>query len=65
MEEKIVYFNNSGPDNTAAVIDLVKSQAALSGIKKIVVASTRGETARRFAEVFQGTGVQLVVIPWQ
>ncbi|MFB3778001.1 MAG: hypothetical protein ACE141_10330 [Bryobacteraceae bacterium] len=65
MEEKIVYFEKAGPENTAAVIEIVKSQAALSGIKKVVVASTRGDTARRFAEAFQGTGIQLVVIPWQ
>jgi hypothetical protein len=65
MEEKIVYFERAGAENTAAVIALVKAHAAGSGINKIVLASTRGETAKAFAEAVRGTGIRLVVIPWQ
>ena len=65
VEERIVYFEKSGAENTATVIDIVKAHAALNGIKKIVLASTRGETAKAFAEAIRGTGLQLVVIPWQ
>ena len=65
MEEKIVYFEKPGAENTAAVIDIVKAHAALIGVKRIVLASTRGETAKAFADAFQGSGIQLVVIPWQ
>ena len=65
MEEKIVYFEKPGAENTAAVIDIVKAHASLTGIRKIVLASTRGENAKAFSEAFRGTGIQLVVIPWQ
>lgn len=65
MEEKIVYFEKPGKENTAEVIHLIKERARARGIKKIVLASTRGDTARAAAQSFEGTGLQLVVIPWQ
>jgi len=65
MEEKIVYFERSGNENTADVIRLVKERAQARRIKKVVVASTRGETARAAAKAIEGTGLHLVVIPWQ
>jgi hypothetical protein len=65
MEEQIVYFEKAGRENTAEVLKLVKAKARARGITKIVVASTRGETARAAAEAFQGTDLQLIVVPWQ
>jgi len=65
MDEKIVYFENPGRENTDRVLALVKERAQARGIKKIVLASTRGDTARAAAEAFEGTGLKLVVIPWQ
>jgi hypothetical protein len=65
MEERITYFEQEGESNTAEVLALVKEKAQALGIKKIVLASTRGETARAAAGALDGSGVQLVVIPWQ
>lgn len=65
MEEKIVYFENGGKENTAEVLRLVKERALARGIKKVVVASTRGNTAKAAASAFAGTNIRLVVIPWQ
>jgi len=65
MEEKIVYFEKSGKENTSDVIRLVLEKAKARGIKKVVLASTRGDTARAFADSFEGTDLHLVVIPWQ
>lgn len=65
MEEKIIYFEKPGKENTTNVIRLIKEKARARGIKKVVVASTRGDTARAVAESFEGTGLHLVVIPWQ
>ncbi len=65
MEEKIVYFETPGKDNTPQVLSLVKERAQARAIKKIVLASTRGDTARAAAEAFEGSGLELVVIPWQ
>jgi hypothetical protein len=65
MESRIIYFEEPGKINTSQVLSLVKDRAQTTGIAKIVLASTRGTTAREFAEALAGTGVQLVVIPWQ
>lgn len=64
MEEKIVYFEKPGKDNTQQVLSLVKERAKARGIKKVVLASTRGGTARAAADAFEGTGIELVVVPW-
>ena len=65
MEEKITYFEKPGKENTAAVIPLIQERARARGIKKIVLASTRGDTAKAAAASFEGKGLQLVVVPWQ
>ena len=65
MEEQIVYFEKAGKENTAVVLKLVKERARTRGISQVVLASTRGDTARAAAESFQGTGLNMVVIPWQ
>jgi hypothetical protein len=65
MEEKIIYFERPGKENTDRVIELVKERARAKGIKKIVLASTRGDTARAASDSFEGTGLHLVIIPWQ
>jgi uncharacterized protein len=65
MESRVIYFEKSGKINTPKVLSIVKERAHGTGIRKVVLASTRGGTARDFAEAFAGTDVQLVVIPWQ
>jgi hypothetical protein len=65
MEGKIVYFEEGGPDNTEAVFKLVQERLDTLGIKKIVIASTTGATARKAMEFFGDKGVKLVVVPHQ
>ena len=65
MEEKIVYFEKPGEDNTAEVLRLIKERAVARGIGKIVLASTRGDTARAAVEAFGGLDIRLVVVPHQ
>ncbi|MFC1900983.1 pyruvate kinase alpha/beta domain-containing protein [Chloroflexota bacterium] len=65
MEEKITYFEESGPDNTEETLKLAVERAKARGIKKIVLASTRGDTARLAAERYADSGIKLVVIPHQ
>jgi hypothetical protein len=65
MEEKIVYFETPGKNNTHHVLTLVKERAQARDVKKIVLASTRGGTAQAAAEAFEGSGLSLVIIPWQ
>ncbi|MBI4185960.1 MAG: hypothetical protein HY530_00440 [Chloroflexi bacterium] len=54
MESKIVYFENTGRDNTDETLRIVRRRAEELGIKNILVASTRGGTAVKAVEVFQG-----------
>jgi uncharacterized protein len=65
MKEKVIYFEKPGKENTADVLQLIEERAKARGIKKVVMASTRGDTARRAVEALEGTGLHLVVIPWQ
>jgi len=65
MEKKIVYFEKPGQENTEEVIKLVLEKARLSNIRSIVVASTRGNTAKSISEALEGQGMTAVVVPWQ
>jgi hypothetical protein len=65
VEEKIVYFEAGGKENTAETLRLAKERAQARGIGKVVLASTRGDTARAALDAFAGSGVQMVVVPWQ
>jgi hypothetical protein len=65
IEEKIVYFEKPGEQNTEATLDLALERALARGIKKVVLASTRGETARVAARRFTGKDIRMVVVPHQ
>ena len=65
MEEKIVYFEKIGKENTGEVMKLVLDRAKSRSIRRIVVASTRGNTAKAFSEAVAGKEINLVVVPWQ
>ena len=65
LEEKIVYFEEPGKDNTEETLKLAIERAKARGIKKILLASTRGDTARLAAERLEGKGLAMVVIPHQ
>lgn len=58
--EGITYFKNPGEENTGEVLQLVKKRAGELGIKTIIVASTRGETALKSMEVLKGFKVIFV-----
>ncbi len=65
LEEKIVYFEAPGRENTEETLRLVAERARARGISKIVLASTRGDTARLAADRFAGKGIKMVVVPHQ
>jgi hypothetical protein len=65
LESKIVYFEDIGPQNTEITFKSVKERLNDSGIKKIVIASTTGATARMANDYFKDTGIKLIVIPHQ
>jgi hypothetical protein len=65
VEKKIVYFEEPGEDNTEETLRLAVEAAQSHGIAKMVLASTRGDTARLAAARLAGTDIKLVVIPHQ
>ena len=65
MEERIVYFEESGMANTETTLSLAIQRAKDRGIQKIVLASTRGDTAKMLAPKLTGTGIKMLVVPHQ
>ena len=53
MRSDIVYFEESGPDNTDHVLELVKRRSEDLGIGTVVLASTRGGTAEKALAVLK------------
>lgn len=65
MEEKIVYFEQPGIDNTEETLQLAFERAKARGIRKIVLASTRGDTAKIAAQRWAGSGLKIIAVPHQ
>lgn len=65
MESKVVYFEDVKQDDTDVVFKLVQERAKALGIKKLVLASTTGATARRALDFFKGTEIKIVVVTHQ
>ena len=65
MEEKITYFEQSGNANTEETLSLALQRAKDRGIQKIVLASTRGDTAKLFAAKLAGSNIKMIVVPHQ
>ena len=65
MERTISYFETLDPENTDVTFRLARGRAHELGIRKIVIASTTGATAKKAMEYFKNDNVQLVVIPHQ
>lgn len=49
---KVYYFEEPGPQNTEKVLEIVKERLKETGIKYVVLASTRGETAFKALKYF-------------
>ncbi len=62
MEKKIVYFEKTGRENTAACLEVVKQAVKDFNNKHIVVATTWGDTGLLFSEAFRDHGMNLVVV---
>lgn len=60
MESKTVYFENTGSENTEAVLRIAGERARQLGIKNILVPSTRGGTAVKAVDALQGLRVIVV-----
>lgn len=62
MEEEVVYFDSGGKQNTEETLQLAKKYAIEHQIKKVVVASTTGSTAKAAYELFSDTPIKLISV---
>lgn len=62
---QVVYFEQTGPQNTEATLSLARERAETLGISKVLVATSTGETALKAAQVFAGKQVIVVVRPYR
>lgn len=60
IERKTVYFEKIGNQNTEALLKLAKKYAESTGIRDIVVASTRGETGVAASKMLKGYNIVVV-----
>ena len=65
MESKVVYFESIKTDNSEETFSLVKEKLNNPDVKKLVLASTTGATARKAMDFFKDSGVKLIVVPHQ
>lgn len=54
MEVRTVYFKRPGAENTDEVLKIARKRAEELGIKTMVIASTRGDTALKAVEALKG-----------
>jgi hypothetical protein len=62
MDGRILYFDKRGRQNTQTTLQLARSRAEELGIEQIVLATTHGYTALQAAEIFRGSGIELVAV---
>ena len=60
--KKCYYFDKPGPANTADAARFAIERAQELNVKKIVIASTSGQTARIFYGAMKGSGLDLIVV---
>ena len=65
IESKVVYFEKVTPENTETTFELVRDKLRSTGIRKLVLASTTGATAKKAVEFFKDMEVKIVVVPHQ
>jgi hypothetical protein len=58
----MTHFDKAGRENTVQTLQLALARARELGIKEVVVASTKGDTARKAIELF--TGLRVVAVTY-
>ncbi|MEM3628054.1 MAG: pyruvate kinase alpha/beta domain-containing protein [Candidatus Bathyarchaeia archaeon] len=61
---KVWYFEEPGPENTEYVIQAVSEKIKEKGIKTVIVASTSGDTALKFAKYLKNKA-KLIAVSWK
>lgn len=62
MEGRTVYFEKKGKANTAEALRIARRRAEELAVRQVVLATTHGSTALMAADMFQGSGVELIAV---
>lgn len=62
MVRDIVYFEEPGRHNTKKTLEAARKRAEELGINQVLVASTHGYTAKTAAEIFKGSGIEIIAV---
>lgn len=65
IKRETIYYEEGGTEHTETTLKASLEAAKELGIKTILVASTSGETGVKAAEMYKGSGVQLIVVGHQ
>jgi len=62
IERKVTYWEKAGKEHTDATLKIALEAAKDRGIGTVLISSTTGYTAEKAVEVFNGSGLKLVVV---
>ena len=65
IKRETIYYEEGGADHTETTLQASLDAAKELGVKTILVASTSGDTGVKAAEMYRGSGVQLIVVGHQ
>jgi uncharacterized protein len=65
MTIEMTHFEQAGTANTDETLRIAIDAATEKDLSKMVLASTTGDTAKKAAEMVEGTNITLIVIPHQ
>lgn len=65
IKRDTIYYEEGGSEHTETTLKASLEAAKELGIKTILVASTSGDTGVKAAELYKGSGVQLIVVGHQ
>ena len=65
IKRETIYYEEGGADHTETTLQASLDAAKELGVKTILIASTSGDTGVKAAEMYRGSGVQLIVVGHQ
>ncbi len=65
VDRKVRYFDRPGSRNTSETLRIVKEYAAETGVKKVVIAAERGDSALALAKAVEGTDIEVIAVTLQ
>jgi len=62
IKREIIFFEEPGAGNTRATLEAVRERAKFLGIKKVVLATSSGDTALKAVNLFKGLEVKIIAV---